>query len=156
MTKKLPTETTSSPSFDDLISDLRQEYIVEATTASPKQLDRPKEGKEIKLGHKLPQWAYIGIFGAACTVALLAVFMFGTTRQESSTAQANNDPITAVSNDQNRLPVTFAPPPAPTEAPSPATPTAAALPALEAPIPPEPTNWPDPPTATPIPIPETG
>ncbi len=156
MTKKELSKTTAPSMFDDLISDLREDFDAESTQASPEQFSQPKQGKEVRMGRKLPQWSYVAIFGTACIVALFAVFFLVTSRKEASIAQQNSDGvITAVSTDNLLLSATFPPPAAPTEIPLPATPTAESLPNTTDPVAPEPTAWPDPPTPTPIPIPET-
>ena len=146
-----------NPSFNTMISDLRDDYInAEATEIEAEQFDTPKEGQEVKMGRKLPQWAYVGIFGTACLVVLFSVFFVATSRREQAIAQQKESGgVTAVTTDDLLVPVAFPPPATPTEIPHPATPMPEAIPEQTDPVAPEPTAWPDPPEPTPLADPPT-
>lgn len=154
MTQNNSPEPDNHFNFDELVSDLREDFDVAEKVEIPKESKQPQPGKEVRLGRKLPQWAYYSIFGIAGLVALIAVFSLSSAKEQPAATANNPNTVPVVTTGEFVAPPFFDVPPTPTAIPLPSTPTIESLPPAEDLLAPEPTLWPDPPEATPIPEPE--
>ncbi len=133
--------------LDNLVSDLRDDYLDEAPVTPALDHNPPKVGREVRMGGRVPRWAYLSGMGLAGSVLLFVIIALVIQVSKPLASYTNSAEIVGLTATELPLPTFEAPslPPPPTPGIFPAEPNIP-LPIEESPILPEPTEIPLPPT----------